>query len=84
MNGPKKLPIVDSTTVRASLPCACLVMTTLDEIVVGTQPVKINPTSMPASINPWLVAQALTIPKITADVIRKDCTCTNKWSCHLV
>ena len=76
--GPNKFPNVDCTTVNAVFPCACPVITMLEEMVVGTHPVKIMPTSNPGSINSRLVAHALTTPYMTAEVIKKDCICTKK------
>lgn len=80
--GPSKLPRVDCTTVKAVLPCACRVMTMLEEMVVGTQPVKIIPTSSPGSMNFGFVAHRLTIPYMTAEVMRNDCICTKRWIFH--
>lgn len=76
--GPRKLPSVDCTTVRAVLPCAWRVMTTFDEIVVGTQPANIMPIKSHGSMNVLLIAQALTIPNVVAEVIRKHCIWTNR------
>lgn len=45
-------------------------MTTPEEMVVGTQPVKMIPTNRPASMNAGLVAQALTTAKAMAEVNR--------------
>ena len=70
--GPRKLPSVDSTTVRAWLPCACRVITTLLEMVVGTQPMKISPTSRPGAMKEGLEAHALTMPNMVALVMRKQ------------
>jgi len=42
MNGPRKLPIVDSTTVRAVFPSALRVITTLEEMAVGTELVVVS------------------------------------------
>jgi len=77
-NGPRKFPTVDWTTVNAVLPWACRVMTILDDMVVGTQPVKIIPTSRPGSMKSRFVEQAETIPKAMADVIRKLWSCTKR------
>ena len=76
--GPRKLPSVDCTTVNGWLPCACSVMTTLEEIVVGTEPMNMIPTNSPASIKLGFVAHMLTIANETAEVMRKHCDCTNK------
>lgn len=82
MKGPRKLPRVDCTTVKAVLPCACLVMTTFEEIVVGTQPVKIIPTSSAGSKKCGSVAQMLTTAYTTAEVIRNVWDCTKRCSFH--
>ena len=55
-------------------------MTTLDAMVVGTHPVKMMPTSRASSMKAGFVAQRLTTAKATAEVRRKDCACTNRWT----
>lgn len=81
--GPKKLPTVDWTTVRAVLPCAERVMITLLDMVVAIHPEKIIPISSPGSMKSRFKAQRLTTPKMIALVIRKHWTWTNKCSFHL-
>ena len=78
--GPRKFPIVLCTTVNAVFPPACLVMTTLLLIVVGTHPVMIMPMSSHGSIKRLFVAAMLTMAKVVADVMRKHWICTKRWS----
>lgn len=70
--GPRKLPSVDSTTVSAWFPWPWPVITTLEEMVVATQPVKIMPTSSPGSMKFLLDAAALTSANMNKDVMKKD------------
>ena len=77
--GSMKLPIVVSTTVKASLPCAWRVMTTLLEMVVGRQLQMIRPTSRAGPMKSLLVAQAVTMAKTVAEVMRKHCSATKRW-----
>ena len=77
-----KFPRVVCTTVKAELPCACLVITTLLLMVVATQPKKINPTSNPGSTKSLLVAVADTTPNAIALVMRKHWPCTKRCTFH--
>jgi hypothetical protein len=78
MKGPRKLPRVTSTTVAASSPPACFVMTTLELMVVGSEPVAIRPTRVETSIC-WFVRAAQATPKKAEEVTRKDMTWTMRW-----
>jgi hypothetical protein len=53
MNGPRMFPTNTSTIVAASSPPAALVMTTLEDIVVGRQARKIYPAKIDLSIWPF-------------------------------
>ena len=63
MNAPKTFPIKTSHNVKISLPCACFVITTFEDTVVGHAWVTIKPINNQSSICPlWLAFIPRAIP----------------------